>query len=213
MADYLWYAAFGSNLSYDRFEKYLVGGSAALASDAPERGARDASPPIDEDVLEVEHEVYFALEAAKWGGGGVAFLSAEKSETTTICRLHKITVEQFEDVHMQESRGDHPAVLNLNALSAEGSLMQYDGSLYGLALLLGTHDDGCPIVTLTTDRSDLGPNCPSVGYAATIASGLVEFTDMTPASATDYVMGKRGVDDRLNRVELERVVNEQGPPA
>lgn len=210
MADYLWYAAFGSNLSYARFEKYLVGGSAALASDVPERGARDASPPIAEDVLEVDHEVYFAIEAAKWDGGGVAFLSAEKSATTTICRLHKITVGQFEDVHMQEARGEHPAVLDLAELSEHGSLMQYDGSLYGLALLLGTHDDGCPIVTLTTDRTDLAANCPSVGYAATIASGLVEFTDMTPASATDYVMGKRGVDERLDRAELQRVVAEQG---
>lgn len=210
MADYLWYAAFGSNLSYARFEKYLVGGSAALASDAPERGARDTSPPIDEDTLEVPHEVYFAWQADKWDGGGVAFLSAEQSETTTICRLHKITVGQFEDVHMQESRGAHPVALDLEELSANGSLMQYDGSLYGLALLLGIHDDGCPIVTLTTNRTDLVPNCPSVGYAATIASGLVEFTDMTPVSATDYVMAKRGVDHRLDRAELERIVIEQG---
>ncbi len=207
--DYLWYAAFGSNISKGRFEKYLLGGSAALASDSPERGARDVSAPVAEDVLTVDHEVYFAWEARKWAGGGVAFLAAETSTSTTICRLYKITVGQFEDVHMQESGAEHPAALDLDALSTSRSLMQYDGSLYGLALLLGVHADGCPIVTLTTNRTDLGTNCPSVGYAATIASGLVECTKLTAAEASDYVMAKRGIDERLDRTELERVVHEQ----
>ena len=200
-AAYLWYAAFGSNLSAARFDKYLKGGSAELASHSLEPGARDPSDPIEESMLTVGNSLYFAWEARKWDGGGVAFLSTSDEGASTLCRLYKITVEQFEDVHMQEAGATEPQPLDVAALATHGSLVQYQ-SLYGLALHLGNHTDGHPIVTLTTQRTDLGTNSPSVGYATTIAKGLLEFTMMTHAEAVDYVLATRGVDERLDRSAL-----------
>lgn len=198
---YLWYAAFGSNLLRARFEKYLKGGSAELASHSLEPGARDDSDPIAETTMTAHHELYFAWEAQKWDGGGVAFLSPSPSVAATTCRLYKITIEQFEDVHAQETGMSEPAVLDVDELVAKGSLLQYD-RLYGLALHLGTHEDGHPIVTLTTERTDLKPNSPSLGYATTIAKGLLECTMLTPSQVVDYVIATRGVDERLDRSEL-----------
>ena len=151
--------------------------------------------------MTVSRQLFFAWEAQKWDGGGVAFLSpVESRDASTICRLYKITVEQFEDVHMAEAGAEDPRPLDLVDLITKGSLPQYD-RLYGLALHLGTHD-GSPVITLTTERTDLAENCPSVGYAATIARGLVECTMMTAEEAVDYVLATRGVDQRLDRGKL-----------
>lgn len=198
---YLWYGAFGSNLSRDRFDKYLKGGSAERASHSLEPGARNPSDPVAYATMTVPHQLFFAWEARKWDGGGVAFLWKDRSDASTICRLYKITVEQFEDVHMAEAGAEEPKTLDVEELIANGALSQYD-KLYGLALHLGTHDDGLPIVTLTTERTDLTVNCPSIGYAATIAQGLLECTELSPEHAVDYVLETPGVDSRLDRSEL-----------
>lgn len=199
--EHLWYASFGSNLSWARFEKYLKGGSAELASHSFEPGARDPSDPIDETLITLDREMFFAYRSQKWDGGGVAFLASDRSENETICRVYKITVQQFEDVHMQESGRDEPAELDVEELLAAGSLQQYD-SLYGLALLVGEHSDGLPIVTITTARTDLELNSPSVGYAATIALGLVESTSINPEDAVDYVLSRNGVDTSLRKADV-----------
>lgn len=199
--DHVWYAAFGSNLSWARFEKYLSGGSPERSSGASDPGARDDSAPTDQMIITVDRELFFAHESPKWDGGGVAFLATAKSNTETICRAYKITVEQFEDVHQQENRASTVAKLDVDELLARGAVTQFDG-LYGVALLLSVHDDGCPIVTITTGRTTLEPNGPSVGYAATIASGLVEGAGMTRASAVDYVLSKRGAVNSLDKAEL-----------
>ena len=102
---------------------------------------------------------------------------------------------------MQEAGANKPQPLDVATLATHGSLVQYD-SLYGLALHLGNHADGHPIVTLTSQRTDLGTNSPSLGYATTIAKGLVEFTKMSHAEAVDYVLATSGVDERLDRSAL-----------
>ena len=205
---HVWYASYGSNLSLARFQKYLRGGSAHRATGRPERGARDASDPLDEMVITSHHDVFFAHASQKWDGGGVAFLEPSPStearrspHAMTTCRAYKITVEQFEDVYQQENGAAEPVPLDIDELLASGQVVQHD-ALYGMALLLSVHVDGCPIVTITTSRRDLELNCPSVGYASTIASGLMECAGLSPDRAADYVLGLRGVDRTLKRAEL-----------
>ncbi len=201
--EHLWYASFGSNLLRARFEKYLNGGTPARATGHPEHGARDSSDPVDQMVLTVDHEIFFAHSSQKWDGGGVAFLDTAVGTdgSSTRCRAYKITVEQFEDVYQQENGADAPVLLDLDGLGRHGVVEQHDG-LYGLALLLSTHDDGCPVVTITTGRTDLELNAPSVGYASTMAQGLMECMGIARDEAVDYVLGIRGVDETLRRSEL-----------
>jgi len=193
---YLWYAAFGSNLSSARFATYLEGGKPPFAeANHREVGARDPSAPTGSLPFATMHELYFAHRAARWGGGGVAFLDADVGDETsgpTICRLYRITLEQFEDVHRQENGAEEAQPLDLDVLLSQGRIVQYH-RLYGLALLLGYEEDGLPIVTITARSRPVPPITPDARYLATIAIGLQQSAGMSRSDAIDYLLTKEGV--------------------
>lgn len=192
----LWYAGFGSNLSRPRFTTYLRGGRPPLTDlSHREDGARDQSLPIATDVRAVEHELYFAYQSKRWNGGGVAFLDPDVGDQIagpTLVRMYKITIEQFEDVHRQENNADDPQPLLMDRLVERGRVLQYD-RLYGLALLLGFHDDGDPIVTITSRVRQTEINEPDPRYLFTMGSGLAEAFSMTSADVVDYLVRKEGL--------------------
>jgi len=188
----LWYAAFGSNMSRRRFASYLQGTTVERSTrSAPESGARDASLPRSEDILWLERELFFAHESRKWDGGGVAFIREAPGGRPTVFRLYKVTLEQFEDVHRQEAALDVGVSLDLDALLREGRVEQYQ-RLYGLALFLGWHDDGDPILTITSARENVQPNSPAEGYLATIVEGMLEFSQLRGDELAVYLA------DRIN---------------
>jgi len=168
----VWYAAYGSNLWPERFRYYLEGGTAP-GSTTPSPGARDATPARATEAGTCSHERFFAGEASRWHGGGVAFLATEPGDHQTLLRLYLLTLEQFEDVYAQENRRtpsvEAPAAVDVDAVVAAGHLDLLDG-WYGRLLHLGTHADGHEILTFTAE-SPPPRNPPHDSYLQMINNG------------------------------------------
>ena len=181
--DRVWYAAFGSNLSNDRFAVYLNGG-VATGSIGASPGARDNTPPANVETRFCDYPLMFAGVADKWSGGGVAFLGCEPGGHHTALRLHDITNEQFDDVVQQENRADTTVIVDLQHAVTEGFVDALD-SLYGRVLHLGQHHDGKHIFTITSANPP-EVNAPHPTYVRTIANGLLDgfgFDDLAAVRA------------------------------
>src|SRR5690625_7233661 len=98
----VWYVSYGSNMSWKRFECYLVGGR-PVGSSRDHDGARDHTPPRTDAGVTLPGRIWFAGDAPGWGGGGVAFYDHEVSGRTS-ARAYLITAGQFTDVHRSEER-------------------------------------------------------------------------------------------------------------
>lgn len=170
----VWYASYGSNLSFVRFSAYLQGG-VAPGSTRVHVGARDPSPPLAVAPHVLAHRRFYAGVSRTWGGGGVAFVDPEPSATAaTPARRYLVTVEQFHDVLAQESGRPVGAEIDLGPLEPGTTRILGPGA-YDRLLVTGLVDD-VPVVTFTTpaDPATLDPNPPSEAYLATIVAGLVE---------------------------------------
>src|SRR5215210_6185847 len=73
--DPVWYVAYGSNLSRERFRAYLEGGRPA-GSQRHYSGGRDTTPPHQSRVLRLGGRLVFAGISTVWGGG-LAFLDPD----------------------------------------------------------------------------------------------------------------------------------------
>ncbi len=197
----VWYAAYGSNLLAERFEVYLRGGSYGERGTI-HQGARDATPARGWRLLEVDHQLRFARESRRWGGG-VAFLDPDPGSGRAALRCWDLTVEQFADVAAQEnglSPGDID--VDLDAVVARGAVDLTD-RWYGRALLLGALDDR-PVVTFTC-RQNASSNPPGRPYLSVVAGGLGEMG--WPVEATvDYLRACPGVSEQWTRDQLVELV-------
>lgn len=161
-------------------------------------GAIDKTPPTNTTTFKTDWQLYFAKEFLGWGGKGVAFLqpgeaephsptTQEANESGALCRLYKISFEQFVDVVLQENggRSSHSqlraAVKNevlhaMESIGISGSMVLrqgvLDGSWYRRMVSLGTHED-LPVLTFTSDQQ-LSFVPPGEAYLRTIALGLLE---------------------------------------
>ena len=89
MSDCVWYVAYGSNLSAERFALYLA-------------KSADTTAPSGSRPLRIAHPVVFSGESKRWSGGGVAFLDLDtEAASASYCRAWRITTSQFEDVFRQ----------------------------------------------------------------------------------------------------------------
>lgn len=87
----IWYVAYGSNLLFARFRRYLD-------------RCTDPSDPADQRRVTIPHPRYFAREwSDRWGLGGVAFLDADVAGES-LGRAYLVTEQQFEEVHAAEGR-------------------------------------------------------------------------------------------------------------
>lgn len=171
--DMIWYAAYGSNLSKDRFLCYIKGGQPEGASEG-QIGMEDKSPPLMDAPFRIPHELYFADSTDRWGGG-VAFISSESStKYETLCRIYLIKRQQFIELVAQENRVLKEEVqINFDQLAAKSRYIACSG-WYGLVLKVGQHA-GCPVYTFTrADAKQSKPTPPSETYLRTIIRGLVE---------------------------------------
>lgn len=212
MSDLVWYAAYGSNLSAERFITYLTGGSPPHVPVVGRHGgARDSSAPLANRSWEVPHRLFFAASSSKWGGGALAFLDPVADDTNvSLTRLWLITTEQFEDVFRQENRLAVPAPNDTAAVPlftvrdlGPGGHCDATSSWYGRVINLGAGPDGHPVVTFTgrqADRHRLGPAHPS--YLRTMGIGLMDRFRLEPAAAAEYLAGSEGNAGHIDRGAL-----------
>jgi len=173
MSKRVWYAAFGSNLSFERFLVYLNGGR-AKGSTGSVPGARDSTPPKQSTTMFTSRALKFGGKSQRWSGGGVAFLESTGRDSRTALRLYDITAQQFEDVFQQENGLDEPLDVDMESVIAQG-LCDLTNRWYGRVLLLGNRDE-MPIVTITSPRPP-GVNAPHPTYLQTIIHGLRSVVD------------------------------------
>ncbi|MDW3220576.1 MAG: hypothetical protein R8F63_18365 [Acidimicrobiales bacterium] len=188
--DPIWYASYGSNCSAERFTMYLTGGRAAGAT-RDERGARNPAPPRSIEPIWFDSDVRFLGNAAKWGGGGVAYLSHEPGGRAPGTR-YLITKGQFDDVAAQESRRDTVAT---PLHECEIGVVHPIGNGFYDGLLVLEPIDGTPVVTFTSPEPHvpLQPNPPSAAYLGTILRGLVAVHDGDRDTIVDHLRHDRAL--------------------
>ena len=126
-SDYVWYAAYGSNLSEERFKYYIQGGE---YNGKVYDGCRNKSPWVDSTWRVFPGERYYAKSSSRWNGGGVAFFDPHGKGETKM-RLYKIQRSQLHDIQEQE-----------------GSSKEWYGQLVCLDVL----NDGCQVYTFTSEH-------------------------------------------------------------
>lgn len=195
----IWYAAYGSNLCESRFLRYI---------DAATRPGNDADAlPVwlERDDL----DLFFAHASKRWSGQGVAFVrsveAVHTSASPTVFRLYLLTRSQFEDLHGQECALETPIALPKNL---PGDLEHVDpvDRLYGRVLGLGQHEDGLPLLTITTSREFQEPNPPSKEYLRTIAKGLTETCGWSQPESASYLSSKTGLRELIDAETLQKIL-------
>ncbi len=177
---YVWYACYGSNLSAERFGIYITGGSIRVdGHTVTEKGSRDRHVPAASEVGRIPYRLVFDGHFEKWENKSAAFLDLTHKEYNlqTICRMYKITREQFTDVVAQENGGISPADFEMEELREKGFLDLYPQLPYG-RLVYVKENDGIPVLTFTCPDQwpDAGAErvMPSEPYLEVIRSGLCE---------------------------------------
>ncbi|MGH1504510.1 MAG: hypothetical protein ACRBI6_13200 [Acidimicrobiales bacterium] len=191
----VWYAAYGSNLSTDRFRTYLEGGPVpGSTTGRVQRGAADPSPPRADHPFLIDRELVFAGTSASWGGGGVAFLDADTMgpEAPTMGRIWGITLGQFLDVFAQENAfgGDELEVETLAAFDLDTTVghgrIDLAERAYGRVELLDSID-GVPVLTITGRSRPTELRAAHDSYLRTIATGLAEAWGADAGAAARYL--------------------------
>jgi hypothetical protein len=160
----VWYAAYGSNLSRERFDFYLRGGQPDGTSHRYP-GCRSDAPPEADVADEIAAELCFGGWSQTWGGG-VAFVRTSPGAKAK-ARLYLVTLDQFSDVVAQENW------LVPGTISIEPTEQQIvlDGEhTYRVVIPLGMRD-GTPVLTVSQlAATDIA--APTTPYLRYIAEGL-----------------------------------------
>lgn len=193
----VWYVAYGSNLSWERFRCYLEGGRPE-GSGREHPPARDPSPPADDGPVVLPHRLYFAGRSVSWGGGGVAFVDPEAESGKARARAYRLTREQLADVYAQEN-GVEPG-LALPGEAFRGPVSDLGEGAYPL-LVRVADVEGLPAFTLTGPRrSDAA--VPDVSYLRHVVRGLMESHGMGQMEIVAYLETCAGIRGRLGREDL-----------
>lgn len=222
--EYVWYVAYGSNLSEERFRCYIEGGTPPGGNNRL-RGARDKSPAKADKAFTLPHHLHFAGRSITWGGGGVAYLdhkhSSVDSSESTLARAYLISASQFEDVVAQES-GEFRAPTLKVADFEKPTVEKVSHRLYGTVRSYGVVD-GYPMVTCTGafDSDDTAAkarpvgvpeqNAPSMPYLWTIAQGIRESHGLDDSTIATYLASRTGVDGQLSAADIEKAIGAQSP--
>lgn len=185
-SNYVWYAAYGSNLSNNRFKKYIEGGE--IDTSCTKRiydGCDLQDEPIKNKPLKIQHELYFAQQSSTWCGHGIAFIKSEqcKSEDRlTLGRIYLIKKEQFVDILHQENGKNRPYdVYSVDFDKVINDKIQVVGKKgwYTRVIYLG-EEKNHPVFTFTGRWNDneigsnINLNLPSRRYKSYIIQGIKE---------------------------------------
>ena len=147
------YAAYGSDLSAERFACYIEGGTAPGASRALP-GARDRRRPESWHALRLPGRLSFRGHSSTWGGAPAIFEPATPKEhagTEVFARAWRLGWDQLEDVMAQENgRPTIPLVVEPAAVVDGFSLLVGPGR-YDRLVCVGTLE-GLPVLTFTRLR-------------------------------------------------------------
>ncbi|XP_059641300.1 histone deacetylase 5-like [Cornus florida] len=199
----VWYASFGSNMNKSRFLCYLQGGQVE-GMRKPCFGSSDKSSPKESLWKTVPHRLFFGRDhTSAWGPGGVAFLHPESNinDKAHLC-LYRITLEQFNDVLLQENVPSYDMRSPLFDLTALNSIAkkQYISveavkrGWYNNVIYMGKEND-IPILTMTCTLADtksfetgkLPLHAPNKDYADTLVKGLVGGNQLLEEEAIAYI--------------------------
>ncbi|CAK9147973.1 unnamed protein product [Ilex paraguariensis] len=200
---YVWYAAYGSNMDKSRFRCYIKGGKVEGMRRTCS-GSRDRSQPKKILWKTLPHRLFFGREhTGAWGPGGAAFLHPESNvlDKAYLC-LYKITLEQFNDVLVQENGLNHDMTSPLFDLTALDSLASKRSisvevrkrGWYRNVVYLGK-EEGVSILTMTCTLSDIerfksgkvAMCTPAKEYVNTLVRGLVEGKQLSKEEARAYI--------------------------
>jgi hypothetical protein len=192
---HIWYVAYGSNLSRERFCHYLRGGRPdGVARDYP--GCRDNSDELDSFGLLISGGLYFAGRSSGWRAG-MAFYDPE-APGEVAARAYLITAEQFVDILAQETRRSPGMTLDLEPV--------FRGERYGIGvggysvLVRVGECDGLPLVTFTRERRTAPPfMAPSESYLAAMAIGLREAHGWSDVQIDRYLSAIPGAAQVIRR--------------
>ena len=186
----VWYAAYGSNVDRDRFSAYLRGGPVA-ATGVIESGARDPSPPRQEEPCRFDRPIRFAHHSRRWNGA-TAVLDHSPGTGIALGRRYLITAAQLADVVAQENRRA-PSELPLDALTV-GEVHALSPGGYDGILLLGLVD-GIPVITFTSpvQPTELEPAPPSAAYLRTMGVGIKVAHGLTAVEVGHHLHRAPGV--------------------
>lgn len=201
MAQYVWYAGYGSNLDRSRFNHYIKGGVLDITG-RDHAGSRDPAAPVKQSTCTINHELYFSKSSSPWEDKAVAFIKATPDKSKeTLCVLYLVTKEQFLDIMIQENGVKPPiskGIPNLESKKRDkgiffGESDQY--TWYGRILYLGEHDDGNPIFSFTSKESDdsIVPSEPGKNYLKVIGKGLMNNFGLTTDETSSYLLSKPGI--------------------
>lgn len=196
----LWYAAYGSNLSSERFAHYLAGGRPRGAS-RHYSGARDGAEPTDNRPLVLTGQVYFAWESPTWGGG-IAFFDPD-GPGSAMGRAYLVTGEQFSDVASQEMRRPVGRDLPLTLLFRESRTAVLGPGRYE-TLHVVDEIDALPVVTFTAswEHRTVALRAPVAAYLRTVTVGLAEAHGWSVEQSCDYLLARPGVSPMWSRAAL-----------
>ncbi|EST30427.1 hypothetical protein N566_21270 [Streptomycetaceae bacterium MP113-05] len=167
--EYVWYAAYGSNLHHTRLGFYLRGGK-PTGGRRTYPGCREPRDPVRTEPIMLPGQVYFALESPAWTGG-MAFYDPDACGVTP-ARAYLISARQFSDIAAQEMHRPPGADLDLTAVLGEGRAEMGRGC-YETLVCPGSLD-GCPVLTFTAPwgMDEVPGNAPGAAYLRWLATGL-----------------------------------------
>lgn len=172
----VWYAAYGSNLQYERLMCYINGNKPAGAF-LKHRSMSDKTPPVMDSTLSIPYRLYFADHSESWGGGAAFITPQVSGKAKTLCRIYLIKRQQFVELFAQENRVATGSVdIDFEKLNTRG-YVKTGNTWYSLVLKVGekTGRSICPVYTFTCPVEKLsGCTRPSENYLSTIISGLIE---------------------------------------
>ena len=190
--DRVWYAAYGSNMSLARLDRYLRGGVAPGAARA-HPGCRDPRPPERSVPVTLPGLLYFATRSPVWGGGR-AFYDPGAAGEETPARAHLLTLGQFSDIAAQEmGRAPGQDLVLAAGLRRPGGSARLGPGRYETLVCAG-EVAGLPVLTFTAPwgSGDVPWRAPSAGYLRQLGTGLVEGRGWSAARAARYLASRPG---------------------
>ena len=140
------------------------------------RGCRDKTPPSQNRTGTIPGKIYFAEHSENWDDGGVAFYDPTVKDSTLFVRMYLVTLEQFNDIFLQENSLGDGDITAIVAQLAEDSSAIYGTGWYREILRL-TDVSSYPSLTFTSPvrLMEARLNTPSQEYLDVINRGRVEF--------------------------------------
>jgi len=208
----IWYVGYGSNLSEERFNCYISGGTPKYGV-KNHIGCRDKNPFVKKSTMTIPYELYFAETSSSWENKAVAFIRPVTDHSVhTICTCYLIQKEQLTDIFFQENDKD-PFAENtsydlLNTKFNEGfKQYQQENKWYGKIISLGLHKS-YPAATFTTNMGEESIKCdaPGAKYLKTIIEGIKSHYSYTQQEIADYLCRRCGINGNINSKELEQLI-------